>query len=399
MTRPADALDHWLLPQLREREQAGLYRSCSVYKGYDGSAGTSAQGRRETILCGNDYLGLATDPRLVRAFEACAQREGSGSGAAHLVSGHRAEHEALEADLAAFTGRPAALFFSTGYMANLGALQALLGRGALVAEDRLNHASLLDAVRLAGARSLRYRHADAAHLGERLEEGARLVVTDGVFSMDGDVAPLAEAAALCRKHGATLVVDDAHGLGVLGPDGRGSLAEADVDWADAPVLVGTLGKAFGAFGAFVSGSAALVEALRQFARTYIYTTAPPPGLAAAAREALRIAREEKWRRERVLSLAQRFRDEARSRGLPLGGGSTLTPIQPVLVGGSATALAWSRVLEEHGLRVTAIRPPTVPEGTARLRVSLTARHGEADIDRLITGLCEAARRYPVETVV
>ena len=393
---PVDRLDQRLAPLLAERRAAGLYRQPQALAGYDGARAVTPDGRSVTVLCSNDYLGLAADPRPARALAEAAQAHGTGSGAAHLVTGHRPEHEALEAELADLTGRESALLFSTGYMANLGVVSALAARGEVVAEDRLNHASLIDAVRLAGARSRRYRHADPGHLAQRLDAGASLVVTDGVFSMDGDVAPLPELAERAEEAGATLVVDDAHGLGVLGPEGEGSIAATRCDPRRVPVLVGTLGKAFGGLGAFVAGSRTLIEALRQQARTYIYTTAPGPALAAATLEAVRIARAEGWRRVHLQHLVHRFRSGAQALGLPLRDGQgAMTPIQPVIVGSAEAALAWSHVLEERGLRVTAIRPPTVPQGGARLRVSLTAAHGAEDVDRLLEALAEAARRHPV----
>ncbi len=395
MSDPATRLDARLAPRLAERREAGLHRRAEVLDGYDGATAVRPDGRRCTVFCGNDYLGLAADPRPARALAECAQRLGSGAGAAHLVTGHRPEHEALEAELAAFTGREAALLFSTGYMANLGVVTTLLRRGQAVAEDRLNHASLIDAVRLAGGRPRRYRHADPLHLAERIDGGAGMVVTDGVFSMDGDLAPLPELAAAAEAAGAVLVVDDAHGLGVIGPGGQGSVPATGCAPERVPVLVGTLGKAFGTFGAFVAGSRTLIEALRQWARTYIYTTAPPPAQAAAALEAVRIARAEAWRREWLQALIARFRAGARELGLPVVQPPGVpTPILPVLVGHSTTATAWSAELDRRGLHVAAIRPPTVPAGTARLRVSLTACHGEEDIDRLLEALDAAARRHP-----
>ena len=372
-----------LRPALDEQRGRGLYRRPRAVEG-TGAVRGRLDGRDVVVFCSNDYLGLAAHPRITEAFEKAARRHGVGSGAAHLVSGHRTEHEALERELADWLGRDRALLFSTGYMANLGAVAALMGRGDAVVEDRLNHASLLDAARLSGARLLRYRHADTSHLRERLDAAPalhRLVVTDGVFSMDGDIAPLDALAAEAQAENTALMVDDAHGLGVVGPEGRGSVAAAGLSQAQVPVLVGTLGKAFGTFGAFVAGSEALIETLIQKARTYIYTTAPPPAVAAATRESLRLIREEGWRRDRLDELVRRFRHGADQLGLRLMNSST--PIQPVLVGEAATAVRASRALEAAGLLVTAIRPPTVPEGTARLRVTLCAEHGDAEVDRLL----------------
>jgi len=346
-------------------------------------------GRDIRVFCSNDYLGLAHDPRLADVMARASRDWGAGAGAAHLVSGHTAEHHALEEALARFTGRERALLFSTGYMANLGVLSALAGRGDLVVEDRLNHASLIDAARLCGARVRRYRHADADAAAERLDAPARrrLLVTDGLFSMDGDVAPLAALHAAAHANGAWLVVDDAHGLGVLGDSGRGSLEAAGLDTTAAPVLVGTLGKAFGVFGAFVAGSDDLIETLINRARSYIYTTAPPPAVAAAARAALAIASEEDWRRQRLCALVSRFRSGALALGLRLL--PSASPIQPILVGTPKAALEASETLFRTGFWVTAIRPPTVPAGTARLRVTLSAAHADQDVDDLLEALAAA----------
>ncbi len=396
VTDPASRLDERLQSRLAERRSSGLYRWAEPLAGYDGAAARTPEGRRVTVLCSNDYLGLAADPRPAEALADAARQLGAGAGAAHLVTGHRPQHEALEAELAELAGREDALVFSTGYMANLGVLAALVRRGEAVAEDRLNHASLIDAVRLAGARPRRYRHADPADLARRLGQDGALAVTDGVFSMDGDVAPLAELGEAADAAGAALVVDDAHGLGVLGPEGAGSVAATGCDPRQAPVVVGTLGKALGTFGAFVAASRIVIDALRQWARTYIYTTAPPPAQAVATLAAVRIARRESWRREHLQHLVARFRAGARALGLPLlEAPGTATPIQPILVGAAEAAVAWSAELERHGLRVTAIRPPTVPPGKARLRVSFTARHSDDDVDRLLAALEDAARRHPL----
>lgn len=343
-------------------------------------------------FCSNDYLGLAGHPLVVEACVAATREWGVGSGASHLVSGHCREHHALEEELAAFVGRPRALLFSTGYMANLAVVTTLLGHGDCVFEDRLNHASLLDAGLASGARFSRYPHADARALDSRLERrapGAAMVVTDGVFSMDGDVAPLRDLARACRTRGAWLFVDDAHGLGVLGERGRGSIEAAALGPDDVPVLMGTLGKAFGTFGAFVAGSHELVETLLQKARTYIYTTALPPAVAAATRASLRLVEGESWRRAKVLDHAARFRREAAGLGLRLL--DSRTPIQPVVLGSESDALAASEALRAQGLWVPAIRPPTVPAGSARLRITFSAEHTAADIDRLLEALSSLPR--------
>jgi 8-amino-7-oxononanoate synthase len=321
-----------------------------------------------------------------------ADDEGVGSTAAHLVCGHRREHAMLEETLAEWTGRERALLFSTGYMANLGVMQALLGRGDLCVQDKLNHACLLDGATLAGATLRRYPHGDATAAARQLasEPGtAALLATDGVFSMDGDRAPLRELAALCRREGATLMVDDAHGLGVLGPDGAGSVAEAALGTREVPVLMATLGKALGSHGAFVAGSATLIEGLAQFARTYVYTTAMPPAVAAAALAAVQLARTDTWRRNKLAALIARFRSGAAELGLSLARSDT--PIQPLLLGDATAALAAARALEAQGVLVTAIRPPTVPAGQARLRITLGATHEEEPVDRLLAALATLSR--------
>src|SRR5690554_2485201 len=346
-------------------------------------------------FAGNDYLGLAGDPRLAEAMAQAARRHGAGGRASHLVSGHLAVHEALECWLAELTGRHRALLFSTGYMANLGTLQALCDGETRVFQDRLNHASLLDGATLAGAPSRRFHHGDLADLARLLErapvEAPKLVVSDGVFSMDGDVADIAGLAALARRHGAWLMIDDAHGLGVLGEHGDGCVGRAH-GVEDVPVLVGTLGKALGSGGAFVAGSQALIDHLIQFARPYIYTTAQPPGVAAATLAALEILAEEPERRARLTRLIGRFRAEAAGLGLPLA--QSHTPIQPLVLGESRRVMAWAERLAGRGLLVGAIREPTVPRGQARLRITLSAAHADRDLEALLEGLaaCRAAER-------
>lgn len=374
-----------LAAETEARRLAGLYRRprALAYQGATALVG----GRRMRVFCGNDYLGLAVEPEVIAAFQRAAADYGVGSSGAHLITGHRREHDALEEELADFLGRSRALLFSTGYMANMGLIDALVREGDAVYQDWLNHASLYDGSRLSGAKVFRYQHADLSSLSGFLESGdyrRRLIVSDGLFSMDGDVAPLTELSRLARAEGAWLMVDDAHGVGVLGPDGRGCVAAAGLDETDVPVLVGTLGKAFGSSGAFVAGSEELIEWCVQKARTYIYTTAPPPAVCAASRQALRRLKEDNWRRERLSSLIARFRAGAAQIGLSLT--RSETPIQPLLVGDAQTALALSQGLEDDGFLVTAIRPPTVPPGTARLRITLSALHTEADVDALLSAL-------------
>jgi 8-amino-7-oxononanoate synthase len=390
MKRAAPALE----AALEQLTRLDLRRSRATVEGF-ASADTRAvrltSGRSLIDFSSNDYLGLARHPALAEAMSACAARTGAGSGASHLVTGHGAEHEALEEELAAFTHRERALLFSTGYMANLAVLATLAGRGERVLLDRLSHASLIDGALLSGARLRRYAHADAAAAERLLAADApctALLATDGVFSMDGDLAPLPALARAAHEAGAWLVVDDAHGLGVVGATGRGALEHFGLDAGAVPVLVGTLGKALGSFGAFVAGGADLIEILIQKARPYIYTTAMPQPVAAATRRALELAHVESWRRERVLALTARFRRHAREAGVPLG--ESPTPIQPVLFGSAAAALAAQRELEAAGFWVVAIRPPTVPRGSSRLRVTLSAAHTEAQVDELVERLAHCA---------
>ncbi len=364
-----------LSADLARREAEGLYRR-----------------RRQAApaqlnFCSNDYLGLAGHPRLVAAFKRGADEYGVGSGAAHLVTGHSRAHHELEEALAAFTGRERALLFSTGYMANLGVISALIGAGDALFEDRLNHASLLDGGLLSRARMSRYAHGDAEALEAKLaasKSARNMVVTNGVFSMDGDIAPLPELAAACERHGALLMVDDAHGIGVLGDNGRGSCEHFGIGSDEVPLLMATLGNGLGGFGAFIAGDELLIETLIQRARPYIYTTAMPPAVACAVSEALRLVDEEGWRRGHLQSLIQRFRDGAAQLGLGLM--DSPTAIQPLMLGDSKQAVALSERLRERDILIAAIRPPTVPEGTARLRITLSAAHSAADVDRLLDAL-------------
>ena len=369
-----------------ERERAGLLRRLRAVEQAQGPC-VRIDGRELLAFCSNDYLGLAQHPELIQVLQRAAGDCGVGSTAAHLVVGHHREHAALEETLADWTGRERALLFSTGYTANLGALQALLGADDLCVQDKLNHACLIDGARLAGCTLKRYPHADVAGAARQLatvSQAAALIASDGVFSMDGDLAPLAALAALCAREGATLMIDDAHGLGVLGPQGSGSVTAAGLAQTDVPVLMATLGKALGCAGAFVAGPAALIDGLTQFARSYVYSTALPPALAAAARVAVALARRSDDRRDHLAALITRLRTGAAQLGLPLA--VSTTPIQPLLLGDSAVAMQAAAALEARGLLVTAIRPPTVPEGTARLRITLSAAHAEADIDRLLDAL-------------
>ena len=343
-------------------------------------------GKQLISFSSNDYLGLAADPRIAQALSQGAAEIGSGAGASHLISGHHQVHHDLEEELAEFVGAERALLFSTGYMANLGVVSGLLGRHDLVVEDRLNHASLIDAARLSRARVKRYRHGDSGQVDKLLAGPYRrkLVTTDAVFSMDGDLAPLPALLQVVARHDAWLLADDAHGLGVMGASGRGSFAHAGLRLTPQTLLLGTLGKAFGTFGAFVAGSSVVIETLIQQARTYIYTTALPPALAVATRESLRLVQTEDWRREQLFDLVGRFRSGARQLGLRLM--ESATPIQPLMIGEAGQALAVSQALETRGFLVPAIRPPTVPAGSSRLRISLSANHTAQQVDRLLDAL-------------
>ena len=376
-----------LAARLAERHAAHLYRQRPLLESPQGPE-VVVDGRPLLAFCSNDYLGLANHPEVIQAMRDGAAQWGVGGGASHLVIGHSTPHHQLEEALAEFTGRPRALLFSTGYMANLAAVTALVGQGDTVLEDRLNHASLLDAGLLSGARFSRYLHNDAASLASRLEKatGNTLVVSDGVFSMDGDLADLPALCAAARQKGAWLMVDDAHGFGPLGATGGGIVEHFGLGLDDVPVLVGTLGKAFGTAGAFVAGSEELIETLIQFARPYIYTTSQPPAVACATLKSLELLRTEGWRREYLAALIARFRAGAAEQGLTLMDSGT--PIQPILIGDSARALRLSALLRARGLLVTAIRPPTVPAGSARLRVTLSAAHSEAQLELLLHALAE-----------
>jgi 8-amino-7-oxononanoate synthase len=391
MSTTADSI---LLPALQQRLAEQRYRRRRTLQ----TAQTPLQrldGRERVAFCSNDYLGLATHPQVVAAFQKAASVYGVGSGASHLVNGHSAEHQALEEELAAFCGRQRALLFSTGYMANMGVISALVGRGDAVFEDRLNHASLLDGGLLSGARFQRFAHNDVAQLNARLERtGAqrKLVVVDGVFSMDGDLAPLDQLAASCQAQQAWLMVDDAHGFGCLGERGAGVVEHFGLGVNDVPVLMATLGKAIGTAGAFVAGSETLIETLIQFSRPYIYTTAMPPAVAAATRASLKLLQTESWRREHLNTLIQHFRATADRFGLTLE--PSMTAIQPVILGDEARALAVSAALEARGFLVIAIRPPTVPVGGSRLRITLSSAHTFEQVDALLAALAEVLHESP-----
>lgn len=389
-----NAFETALSHRLEKQSNAGRYRQRRSQ--CDAGVRTRIDGRDMLTFCSNDYLGLATHPRVVEAVCDGARRFGAGGGASHLVSGHQQIHDRLEARLAQWTGRERALLFSSGYQANLGVISALMSRGGHVVHDRLNHASLLDGTRLAGARLHRFTHGDVAAAEQTLAGLApgshRLLVSDGVFSMDGDCADVAALARLAERHDTPLMIDDAHGLGILGDNGAGTLAVQGVTAGQVPILVGTLGKALGTQGAFVAGSHTLIEALIQFARPFVYTTSLSPALASATLAALDIVQTEPERRRHLRHLIQSFRQELTGLALP---GITLmpsgTPIQPLLIGSEQVAMALSDRLYEAGILCTAIRPPTVPSGASRLRVTLSAAHTDADLDRLLSALERCCR--------
>lgn len=374
-----------LSADLDGRASAGLLRRRRLVDGPQ-QPHLLVDGRALLSFCSNDYLGLANHPALIKALQQAASEAGVGAGASHLITGHHRLHHQLEQALAAFVGLPRALLFSTGYMANLGVVSALLGRGDALFADRLNHASLNDAALLSRAKLYRYPHHDLLALEKQLAASRakrKLMVADAVFSMDGDLAPLPQLLALCERFDAWLLLDDAHGFGVLGECGRGILEHFAVQ-SPRIIYMATLGKAVGVAGAFVAGAPLLVETLIQQARAYIYTTAMPPALAAAVLAALRVFADEGWRRSHLQHLITRFRQQLALRRWQLG--ASATAIQPVIIGGNAEALAASEALQARGFLVPAIRPPTVPQQTARLRVSLSAAHTQEGVDRLVAAL-------------
>jgi 8-amino-7-oxononanoate synthase len=386
------ALD-WVDGELAALAAKGLRRALEPLGSPQGPVVT-VDGRPMVNLCSNDYLGLAFDPRLRRAAADAAEREGAGAGAARLVAGDLPVHGALERRLAAFKGAEAALLFNSGYHANAGVPAALVGRGDAVFSDVLNHASIVDGCLLSRAELVRYRHLDVAELAELLARTTarrKLVVTDAVFGMDGDAAPLGDIADACERHGAMLYVDEAHSAGVLGPTGAGLAEELGVA-ERVDVHMGTLGKALGAFGAYVAGSRRLVDLLVSRSRTFIFTTALPPAACAAALAALDVLRDEPARRARLRVLAARMKVGLERLGFDVS--RVVAPIFPVVLGAEERALAASRALRARGFFVRAIRPPTVPRGTSRLRVALTAGHDEAQVDAFLRALAEVLRELP-----
>jgi 8-amino-7-oxononanoate synthase len=378
-----------LQQSLDERVAQGLLRSRRTLATPQ-SPHIVVDGKSYLAFCSNDYLGLANHPQLISALQQGAQQWGVGAGAAHLVSGHFEPHHRLEQQLAAFVGKPSALLFSTGYMANLGVVQALVGRGDTVFADKLNHASLNDAMTLSRAEVKRYRHGDMEQLAMLLEQaksGRKLVITDAVFSMDGDIAPLREMLALCEQHDAWLYVDDAHGFGVLGERGRGSLSHFGIA-SERIIYMATLGKAAGVSGAFVAAEQLVIDTLINHANSYVYTTATPPALSSALLQSLQLIEQGDERRAHLQRLVTRLRSGLAELPWALMGSDTA--IQPLLIGDNQRALELSAALRERGIWVAAIRPPTVPQGTARLRITLSATHADVDVDRLIGVLHELA---------
>jgi 8-amino-7-oxononanoate synthase len=372
---------------LDERASQGLLRQRRALQSPQ-SPHIVVDGKAYLSFCSNDYLGLAGHPQLISSLQQGAALWGVGAGAAHLVSGHFEPHHQLELQLAAFAGKPSALLFSTGYMANIGVVQALAGKGDTVFADRLNHASLNDAMQLSRAVVKRYRHGDMAQLGQLLAQarsGRKLVITDAVFSMDGDLAPLPELLDLCERHDALLLVDDAHGFGVLGEKGRGSLSHFGLD-SPRIIYMATLGKAAGVFGAFVAAEQVVIDTLINHAHSYIYTTATPPALAVALQQSLGLIEKGDALRGHLQVLVAELQQGL--KGLPWQLMCSETAIQPLLVGDNRPALELSEQLRERGIWVAAIRPPTVPQGTARLRITLSAAHSEQDVEQLVEALHE-----------
>ncbi len=374
---------------LKEKQQQHLYRKAHVSQSPQ-QPHMTINGVKFLTFCSNDYLGLANHPKILSAFKQAADKYGVGSGAAHLINGHSVEHQKLEEELAEFTGRDRALLFSTGYMANLGVVNTLMERGDMIYADRLNHASLIDAGLLSNAKMKRYAHNDTKALEKLYTKNTSsntMILTDGVFSMDGDIAPIKKLSQIAKQHNAWLMVDDAHGFGTLGKTGAGLLEQENLNQGDIPILMATLGKGIGTAGAFIAGSNDLIEYLIQTARTYTFTTAMPPAIAAATRASLKIIKNDNERRELLNNHIQQFKKGADELGIKLMPSDTA--IQPIMVGSTEKAVKISERLRENGILVTAIRPPTIPEGTARLRVTLSAKHTEADIVILLGALKSA----------
>ncbi len=376
-----------LQPELERRKVEGLYRKRRQLDGPQGVE-TIIDGQPMLSFCSNDYLGLANHPQIKQAMIDAVAEFGVGSGSAHLINGHSRLHQECEQRLAEFTGRERALLFSTGYMANLAVASALLKRNDSVFQDKLNHASLIDGAHLSRAKLSRYRHGDLQQLERMLAKDSspnrKMIMTDGVFSMDGDCADLKSIAEIASRHDAWAMVDDAHGFGVLGERGAGLLEQLELDQQQVPIMVATLGKAVGTAGAFVAGSELLIETLIQQARPYIFTTAMPPALAGATIKAIELIETEAWRRRKLFESIDYFRNQMKPLGLDLM--DSQSAIQPIVVGENHRAQRLSQALFVKGIQVSAIRPPTVPKGSARLRVTLSAMHQTNQIDQLIEAL-------------
>ena len=386
----------WLQDTLTARREQHLLRVKQPLQSPQGPQ-VRVDGRWLHNFCSNDYLGLANEPALAETLASAARSMGVGAGAAGLVCGHHQAHEALAEELADWLGVESVLLFGNGYLANVGVLQALASKGDSIFQDRLNHASLLDGGLASGARHQRYGHADVVDLARRLGDDSRrrLIVSDGVFSMDGDLAPLPELVHCANRHDALLMLDEAHAFGVIGAQGRGSVAHFGLAADAVPLRIGTLGKAFGVYGAFAAGPKLLMDVLQQTARTAIYTTALPAALAETTRHALRLLRADDWRRERLQALTVRLREGLLAQGWQLM--ASTTPIQPIHIGSSARAMALSAALAARGFWVGAIRPPTVPAGTARLRLTLSASHDDAALEALLAAMAELAPEFATET--
>ena len=370
-----------LSARLAEQQAGGLTRRHRIVEGPQ-QLHLRVNSQQLLNFSSNDYLGLANDSAVKQAFIEGVNQYGVGAGAAHLITGHTRAHHELEEALAEFTGRDRALLFSTGYMANVGVLSALTDRHDVVYQDKLNHASLIDAGLLSRADGRRYQHADVDDLRRQIDDRQGIIATDGVFSMEGDIAPLKSLAEIAQQNNLMLMVDEAHGLGVLGEAGQGSASMAGLGQAEAPILMGTLGKALGTYGAFVAGSETVIESLVQFARSYIYTTAPPAAIACATLMSLQIIQNEPLRRDRLFNNIRYFQQLANELGIDAG--NNQTPIQSIKFMHIDTLMQAQQTLESRGLLVSAIRPPTAPE--PMLRITLTSEHQRQDIDQLFAAL-------------
>ncbi len=380
-------MEPWdLSGQLDGLKQQQLYRSRQVIEGPQG-AQVRIAGAWFDNFSSNDYLGLANHPDVIKAFQHAAGQYGVGSGSAHLICGHSAEHHALEEELADFTGRQRALVFSTGYMANMGAIASLVGKNDEVFQDKLNHASLIDGALISGAQFKRYPHGDLKRLGQLLAQSTskkKLIASDGVFSMDGDEANVVELASMAQQSTSLLMIDDAHGIGVLGQRGGGLLEKLGLNSQQVPILMATLGKSLGTAGAFIAGDEALIETLIQRARSYIFTTAMPSATMAATRVSLKLCQQDTWRREKLAALVAQFRRGAEQLGLQLI--ASTTPIQPIILGSNQAVMLAAERLKKHNILVGAIRHPTVAKGSERLRITFSASHTEQQLDRLLSAL-------------